>query len=287
MERFSDEMPLDLAHLREWIGRSETAQDVITPRLEASLRAALDRPCGPLAEGEAATAGVHWCLSPPIAPTAALGDDGHPRRGGFLPPVPLPRRMWAGGELAFLDPLRIGDVVTLSSRIEDVAVKQGRSGALCFVAVRHHWSTARGPALEERQDIVYREIGSEAPAKATDQVVQPEALWHRRWACDPVLLFRYSALTFNGHRIHYDRRYATEVEGYPDLVVHGPLQATTLIALATEARGSVPRRFAFRGVAPLFAANPFTAKASREGDGLRLWVCDESGRATMQAQASW
>src|SRR6266850_1363931 len=146
--------PLDLADLRRWIGRCEIVRDTITPRLEASFRATLDRaPRQPVA-GEPATPGVHWCLAPQIVQMEALGDDGHPRASGFLPPVPLPRRMWAGGELTFLDSLQVGDLVTRNSRIEDVAVKEGRSGTLCFVTVRHAWSTARGTALDERQDIV-------------------------------------------------------------------------------------------------------------------------------------
>lgn len=278
---------LDLTALRQWIGRNETVQDTITPRLEASFRATLDRMPGQPAAGDLATAGIHWCLAPPIALMDALGDDGHPRRGGFLPPVPLPRRMWAGGKLTFLGPLEVGEVVTRTSRVEDVAIKEGRSGTLCFVTVHHAWSTERGPALDEWQDIVYRALDGNTPLAAAAPVAQPEALWQRCWTCDPVLLFRYSALTFNGHRIHYDRRYVTEIEGYPDLIVHGPLQATVLMALAAEAQGETPRRFRFRSVAPLFATGPFTAKASREAGGLRLWVCDHAGYTTMTAQATW
>jgi 3-methylfumaryl-CoA hydratase len=242
---------------------------------------------GQPAIGDSATLGVHWCLAPPIVPMEALGDDGHPRRGGFLPPVPLPRRMWAGGELAFEAPLQVGDVVTRTSRI-DVVIKEGRSGTMCFVTVRHNWTTARGPALEERQDIVYRSVNLDRSASAVDTAApQPAASCQRFWPCDPVLLFRYSALTFNGHRIHYNYPYVTEAEGYPGLIVHGPLQATLLMGLATEARGSTPRCFGFRGVAPLFAAGPFVGKAGPNGEGLRLWIEDAGGRTTMTADASW
>jgi 3-methylfumaryl-CoA hydratase len=143
---------LDLEALRPWIGRSETAHDTITRRLEASFRASLDRAPGQPAIGDPARLGLHWYLAPPIVQMAALGDDGHPRRAGFLPPVPLPRRMWAGGELAFDAPLQVGDAVTRTSQIKDVTIKEGRSGAMCFVTVRHSWATERGPALEERQD---------------------------------------------------------------------------------------------------------------------------------------
>ena len=153
---------LDLEGLRQWVGRSEAAQDDITPRLEASFRATLDRPPGQPAIGDSATLGVHWCLAPPIVPMEALGDDGHPRRGGFLPPVPLPRRMWAGGELAFEAPLQVGDVVTRTSRIDDVVIKEGRSGTMCFVTVRHNWTTrarsrARGASGHR---LSLREFGS-------------------------------------------------------------------------------------------------------------------------------
>jgi 3-methylfumaryl-CoA hydratase len=261
---------------------------MVTRRLEASFRATLDRAPGQPAIGDPATLGLHWCLAPPIVQMAALGDDGHPRRGGFLPPVPLPRRMWAGGELAFDAPLQVGDAVTRTSQIKDVTIKEGRSGAMCFVTVRHSWATERGPALEERQDIVYRAANAARPAAAVRaEVSLPQASRQRVWPCDPLLLFRYSALTFNGHRIHYDCPYVTEVEGYPGLVVHGPLQATLLLGLAAEAQGRTPRRFAFRGVAPLTATGPIIGKAGPNRGELGLWIEDGSGRTTMTADASW
>jgi 3-methylfumaryl-CoA hydratase len=201
----SEAPALDLEALRPWIGRSETAHDTITRRLEASFRASLDRAPGQPAIGDPATLGLHWYLAPPIVQMAALGDDGHPRRAGFLPPVPLPRRMWAGGELAFDAPLQVGDAVTRTSQIKDVTIKEGRSGPMCFVTVRHSWATERGPALEERQDIVYRAANAARPAAAVRaEVSLPQASRQRVWPCDPLLLFRYSALTFNGHRIHND-----------------------------------------------------------------------------------
>jgi 3-methylfumaryl-CoA hydratase len=282
----SEANALDLEGLRQWIGRSEVVQDTITPRLEASFRATLDRPPEQPAIGDPATLGVHWCLAPPIVPMQALGDDGHPRRGGFLPPVPLPRRMWAGGELVFEATLQVGDVVTRTSRIEDVVIKEGRSGTMCFVTVRHSWTTQRGPALQERQDIVYRPAEAARPAAPVDVVSSPQVSYKRVWPCDPVLLFRYSALTFNGHRIHYDYPYVTDVEGYGGLIVHGPLQATLLMGLATEAWGRAPSRFAFRGVAPLVAAGSLVAKAGPNGGALRLWIEDAGGRTTMTADAS-
>ena len=277
---------LDLAHLRGWIGRREVASDTVTPRLEASLRAVFDRPVGTPAVGDLATPTVHWCLTPAIAAASELGVDGHPARGGFMPPVPLPRRMWAGGDLALRDPLRVGDVVTRQSEVEDVVVKQGRSGTLCFVTVRHVFSTERGLAVEERQDVVYRDDPRAALASRVE-AQQPAPAWTRTAPCDPVTLFRYSALTFNGHRIHYDRDYATTREGYASLVVHGPLQAATLMGLAAEARGSLPNAFTFRGIAPLLADGPFTANAVAVEGGLRLWSADARGGTTMLATALW
>ena len=185
-----------------------------------------------------------------------------------------------------LDPLRVGDAVTRMSRIEDVSVKTGRSGTLCFVTVRHVLSTARGPAVEERQDIVYRAEAAAAPA-VTAAATAPRAERWREVRCDPTLLFRYSALTFNGHRIHYDRDYAMQREFYPDLVVHGPLQAAMLLAFAGEIRGAVPRTFAFRGVSPLFPTGPFAVNAAAAGDDLRLWTSDGAGRIAMEATARW
>ena len=277
----------DAVDPRNWIGRSETAEDVITPRLEASLRALFDRPTGSPAAGDPASPAVHWCLTQAMAPASELGLAGHPQRGHFLPPIPLPRRMWAGCELRFHDPLRVGDAVTRVSTIADVVTKQGRSGPLCYVTVDHAFHTPRGPALTERQDIVYRDMDNASPAQAGVDPARTDATLQRSWSCDPVTLFRYSALTFNGHRIHYDRDYAETVEGYPGLVVHGPLQATVLLELATEERDLRPRRFAFRGVSPLFASRPASLQATQDGDGLGLWISDEKGRVTMRATAHW
>src|SRR5262249_9061122 len=160
---------LDLDHLRQWIGRTAEATDIVSAQLVKGLRATLFQEIGEPTTGDAAPFTVHWCLGQPVFPQSQLGPDGHPTRGGFLPPVPLPRRMWAGGELEFLDPLRVGDEPRRASRIADVNIKTGSTGTLCFVSVQHEVTTARGIAIRERQDIVYREMGgpqSAAPAKA-------------------------------------------------------------------------------------------------------------------------
>jgi len=281
-----------LDHLRGWIGRTEIARDLVTCRLVAALRATLDQPPGAPEDGEEAPLCLHWCLAPPIAPASALGPDGHPARGGFLPPVPLPRRMWAGGRLDFSQPLLVGEEVERTSTIRDVTIKEGRSGRLCFVTVEHVIAGARGTLITERQDIVYRD--AEVPGRPASAAVDaapaepmPKPLLRQEAVPDPVMLFRYSALTFNGHRIHYDRRYVTEEEGYPGLVVHGPLQATWLVHLAAMARRKAPRSFSFRGVKPLFDGKAVTMNAAETGNGLTLWVADAAGAPTMRAEASW
>jgi 3-methylfumaryl-CoA hydratase len=272
---------IDLDHLRQWIGRTEETSDTVTPRLVHALLATLDQ------GGDAVTPTIHWCLAPAIAPEHELGPDGHPTRGGFLPPVPLPRRMWAGGVLELHDALRVGDTVTRRSRIADVQAKQGRSGNLCFVTVAHDYLTERGPAISERQDIVYREADSPTTSGGAPEPARPEPRWRRTITADATLLFRYSALTFNGHRIHYDRTYCREVEHYPGLVVHGPLQATLLVEHAIASRGTRPRCFEFRAVRPLFDGKEFSINAAEADGGLSLWIADEGGRATMTATARW
>jgi 3-methylfumaryl-CoA hydratase len=282
---------VDIDVLRQAIGRETTAADIVTPQLCSALHATLDDNVATPVEGPAAPLGVHWCLGQPTAAMRGLGPDGHPARGGFLPAVPLPRRMWAGGRLELLDAIRVGDLVERTSRVEDVSLKEGRTGLLCFVTVSHRMSTPRGIAIRERQDIVYRGAEQAAPAKAPIPASAPpqterKAESSRVVLADPVLLFRYSALTFNGHRIHYDRDYAMREEGYPGLVVHGPLQATLLLTLAGGMRG-MPATFEFRGTSPLFDGAEFTVNAASAEEGLDLWVADRNGRQTMTARATW
>jgi 3-methylfumaryl-CoA hydratase len=275
---------VNIEALRGWIGRNETTWDEITPRLVRELKATLD--LDTLEAGDLAPLAVHWCLAPPAVKASMIGSDGHPLRGGFLPPVPLPRRMWAGGQVKFHDRMRVGDKVERRSRIIDVAVKQGRSGVLCFVSVDHEYFTARGLAVEDRQNIVYREFDTVATSTANATNLPPPE-WRREMQADPVLLLRYSALTFNGHRIHYDRPYATNVEGYPGLIVHGPLQATLLIEFAASIKQQPPKQFHYRAVQPLFDFTPFELCASPDNDRLHLWIQSVDGVQTMDGQASW
>jgi 3-methylfumaryl-CoA hydratase len=281
-------LELDLEQLKAWIGRTEEAEDLVTPRLVSEYRATLAPHLAPVAEGGAPLA-LHWCLAPPVAAMAALGPDGHAAKGEFLPPVPLPRRMWAGGQITTNGPLRAGDLVRRRSRIADVAVKQGKTGTLYFVSVDHEYATERGVALTERHDIVYREAAStsrNAPAPAKREDMPADLAWEID--ATPTLLFRYSALTFNGHRIHYDMPYATQVEGYPGLVVHGPLQASLMFNLAAVLGGGAPKSFRYRGLSPLFAGQPFRVKGARGQDGaIRCWTENAEGGIAMQAEAEF
>jgi len=281
-------MSIDIADLARWIGRQEEASDTLTPTPIAALAATLDRDDPQPRCGDALPPLAHWLYFLPLHRQSELGPDGHAKRGGFLPPVALPRRMWAGGRLAFLHPLRIGSAVTRTSTIVDVRHKAGRSGDLVFVLVRHEIHDGDGLALTEEHDIVYRDAlqpGIAAPAgvRATTR-----AAWQRVIVPDDVLLFRYSALTFNGHRIHYDRRYVTQVEGYPGLVVHGPLQATLLLDLVRrELPAATVAGFDFRALRPIFGSAPLRVCGCRQGDqDISLWIEDAEGFVAMQGTAT-
>ena len=279
----------DLDHLRGWIGKTTEASDIVTAHLVMGLRATLFQEIGEPKKGDPAPWTTHWCLAQPVFPMSELSQDGHPTRGGFLPPVPLPRRMWAGGELQFFDTMRVGDEVKRHSRISDVTMKTGSTGVLCFVAVEHEITTPRGTAIRERHDIVYRELSTAAPPAAATAPPPPPAAKHREsHMADPVLLFRYSALTFNGHRIHYDRDYVTRVEGYPGLVFHGPLQASFIVELAAKLHGGTPpKKLSYRGVQPLFEGSEFSVNANDTGTGMELWTANSQGQPTMKGTATW
>jgi 3-methylfumaryl-CoA hydratase len=226
----------------------------------------------------------------PMHRQSDIGADGHARRGGFLPPVPLPRRMWAGSQFEFRAPIRVGDRVTRTSTIDDVSIKEGRTGQLVFVKVRHEvrCNESSDPALVEFHDIVYREAQGPDDVAPPPQAAATDAAWRRQIVPDDVLLFRYSALTFNGHRIHYDRQYVTQVEGYPGLIVHGPLIATLLMdLLRREMPGADVASFRFKAVRPTFDLNAFHVSGQPQGDGktVRLWASDHDGWLTMDATA--
>ncbi|WP_284075755.1 FAS1-like dehydratase domain-containing protein [Herbaspirillum aquaticum] len=279
---------LDLTLLRQWLDKTETRHDQISPALTAALAATLDGPRQPLA-GDALPPLWHWIYFWSVCRQSEVGADGHPQRGGFLPPVPLPRRMWAGGRLRFAAPLPIGAAAEKVSRIASVDVKQGRTGALAFVTVQHTVRHQGQLCLTEEHDIVYRDLPQPGAPVVLPKSAPGDARWSRRVEPDPVLLFRYSALTFNGHRIHYDRSYVTGVEGYPGLIVHGPLIATLLADLvAREMPQAVMREFNFRSVGTLFDTEPFTlcGKPAADGKSVALWAQNERGELAMQADAS-
>ncbi|HEV7341622.1 MAG TPA: MaoC family dehydratase N-terminal domain-containing protein [Sphingopyxis sp.] len=269
----------------DWVGRSETRHDVATAAPLVGLAALLDHDPAP-------TTSVpplgHWLYFLPDARQSAIGDDGHPRRddSGLLPPVPLPRRMWAGGRVEFLAPIAVGAALTRVTTIAAIRAKRGASGDLLFVTLQHDIAADGVPAIREEQDLVYRAAATASAVPPAPSPVDPEpATAIRRVTADPVLLFRYSALTFNAHRIHYDRDYARDVEGYSGLVVHGPLIATMLIDHARrEMPDLTPRHFNFRAEAPLIDGAPFDLCLARDGSGARLWARDASGRPTMRAQ---
>ena len=257
----------------KWVGRSETRTDIAAPAPLAGLAALLDHDISPWTPGTVPPLG-HWLYFLPDARQSAIGGDGHPRRDGhgLLPPTPLPRRMWAGSRVEFLSPIAVGAALTRVTTIAAIRPKRGASGELLFVTLRHDIAADDAPAIREEQDIVFREAATgpaTPPPPAVPAAPEPtDAV--RTLSPDPVLLFRYSALTFNAHRIHYDRDYARDVEGYAGLVVHGPLIATLLMDHALR-EGFSPRRFAFRAEAPLI-------------DGARLGARDATGRTTMRAE---
>jgi 3-methylfumaryl-CoA hydratase len=280
-------MPLDLDHLRAWIGKTETVDDAVSSAPLRAMAATLDLEVPSPTPGDPIPPLWHWLYFLPTPRQSAIGPDGHAKRGGFLPPIELPRRMWAGSRVEFAQPLRVGQAISRTSRIEDVQAKQGRSGTLVFVKVRHEIRAEGQLALVDVHDIVYRELappGERAPAGVA---APDDAQWSRAIVADDVLLFRYSALTFNGHRIHYDRRYVTEVEGYPGLVVHGPLIATLLLDLLRRQRPDASvKRFEFKAMKPLFDTAAFTV-CGREVDDhtVRLWARTPEGHLAMDATA--
>jgi len=311
-------------HLKAWIGRTETQTDIASEAPLIRLAATLDHIAPPWLEGHVPPLG-HWLYFLPHARESDIGPDGHPKRGGFLPPVDLPRRMWAGGQFEFLAPIPIGAVMTRRSTVANIQHKIGRSGEMVFVKVTHEILAGSSAAVREVHDIVYRELpaagnglspphppfepgaGSVLLPEGRRDAAAPSPLaeragvrrdsdrhadlsnlipeFQREIVPDPVLLFRYSALTFNGHRIHYDRSYCEKVEGYPGLVVHGPLTATLLMDLYLRQRpGAAVRSFRFRAKRPLFDTHAFTVCGAHSEGEARLCAVDHNGFVAMTAE---
>jgi 3-methylfumaryl-CoA hydratase len=276
---------VDIEVLQRWIGRAETRCDVLSAAPVAALSASLDYERSRALLGDSLPPCWHWLYFLDAVAASGLGVDGHAQRGGFLPPVSLPRRMWAGSRLRFAARLPVGAAVRRESTIASVTHKQGRNGELVFVTVRHQIFQGENLAIEEEQDLVYREPGA-ANVVPLPRPAPAQAQWSRDIRPDTVLLFRYSALTFNSHRIHYDREYATRDEGYASLVVQGPLTATLLLDLLhREIPEAEVAAFEFRAVRPLLEGFPLRMQGRRDGEDISLWALDATGALAMEAQA--
>ncbi len=268
-------------NLQEWIGRTENHEDVVTESLVERYKAVI----GQGSPRDGVPYGLHWCTCLPKATMDGLGADGHPETGGFLPPSPLPRRMWAASDVTFLSPIFSGAKIGRRSMIANVAEKKGRSGKLLFVELEHVTQADGVDSVKEKQTIVYREA-------SVEKVILPKAKtvdlssWETTEKLTPntAMLFRFSALTFNTHRIHYDAAYAKDVEGYPALVVHGPLMASLLLRFATQLSGSHPlKTFSFRGRAPAFCGQDIHLAAKPSDEGYDLAVIGVDGQTVMSA----
>lgn len=265
-----------------WIGKSVTREDVVTQRLCDAFQATLAPHL--FESGDQCPPGLHWCLAVAVNSEENLGSDGAEAKGIFLPPVPLPRRMWAGGQVETIRPLNVDDRIKRTSTVSDIKNREGKAGKMCFVSVTHVITANGELAIRERHDILFREA-SDSPPVAAVQSAPPESDLAWRVEATPLLLFRFSALTFNSHRIHYDMPYAREVEGYNGLLVHGPLQAALTLNQLSVLHGKVPRRFDYRCVSPLIAGQTFRLMSRREGDaGGSALILNAGGTATIEAK---
>ncbi len=278
---------VDIKKLKNWIGKKEIVSDILTSSLEQKFRATLDIHVNKPQNGEIASSGIHWALAPPIIRFSELGKDSHASRGTFLPPVPLPRRMWAGCQTTFYSNFYIGDEVVRESSIFDVSLKEGKTGQLCFVKVKHKFFVAKKKILEEIQDIVYRDMGKNIKQKNPLPFIKENDLEEEIFT-HPTLLFRYSAITFNGHRIHYDYEYCRKEEKYKNLVFHGPLQATFLLRISEKLAKKRAKKFTHVGVSPVFANEKLKIMAKIEKHNKVVsWTSTEKAGLTMRANAQF
>jgi itaconyl-CoA hydratase/mesaconyl-C4 CoA hydratase len=269
--------------LSAWLGRSQTFEDALDAGQARRIAATLSCPIP--AAGDTLSALWHWCYFLENVPSAEIGLDGHPERGGFLPPANNRNRMWAGGRVTFEGDLKIGVPARKTSTIKNIQEKQGKTGALLFVTLTHEIEQLGRRVIIEEQDIVYREP---SPPKLTGTEVQPVAQWQRTIEPTPVLLFRYSAITFNAHRIHYDYPYVTEQEGYPGLVVHGPMLATFMVQAFQAANPQARlKHLNYRGLRPMVCPTPFEVGGTVESPGAaQLWI-SQGGTLAHQAQLTF
>jgi len=282
-------MSADLEQLKKWIGERESDVDYVTIPTVHRLAATLDLDYPMPKAGDVLPVGWYSTFFPRIVRHAQVGPDGHPARGDFLPPVPLPRRMFAGKRTTFHGDLRVGDEIRRESAIQDVTPKTGRTGQMVFVTVKTDISSPRGLAVSEEQDIVYRAEPEPGAAPPPAQPVPGKAVWSKTVTPDPVMLFRYSALTFNGHRIHYDHPYVTKTEGYPNLVMNGGLTTLLVYELARAHAAGPIRHIVSRNVRALFVDRPIRlgGEPSTDGRKARLWAADDTGALALSAEAEF
>ncbi len=271
-----------------WTTQIRKCSDQVASRLIEQFKVTLD---GQLYDDVPTPLGIHWCLGPELEPSGNLGLDGHVKLGGMLPPIRYPRRMWAGGELQISDIFQPGDMVDKTSIVTDIQHKSGSSGQLCFLTITHEFFVQNQKFLTEIQRLVFKEDSqmylNKIPTKGEPEKLSESRVIKASFKTDPVLLFRYSALTFNGHRIHYDVTHAKTVEGQPGIVVHGPLQASWLLNMAARHLGEVPSRLIYKNLSPLFVGQAACLSVAEEKDGksLIVYCCDESGKITMKGEA--
>ncbi len=279
---------VDIDHLRKWIGKIDNVTDYVTPIVEQRYRATLNMDLGNPKDGEPVTSGLHWMLGWNLVKNDELGVDSHPALGEFLPPVPLPRRMWAGSEIKVLKPIRVGDKVVKQSTVADIQVKEGRTGLLCFVTAEYNFLVNDEVTINEKHNIVYRDISKSGGGSGYSKEIPERADLSEKIFMHPTILFRYSAIGFVGHRIHYDHPYTVNEENYPGLIVHGPLQATYLLRAAEKLMGKQVKSFTHKVMAPVFANSEYMVGVDKMDDGsVSCWGATKEFGVTMRAEAKF
>jgi 3-methylfumaryl-CoA hydratase len=279
---------VDIDHLRKWIGKIDNVTDYVTPIVEQRYRATLNMDIGNPKDGDPVTSGLHWMLGWNLVKNDELGVDSHPALGEFLPPVPLPRRMWAGSEIKVLKPIRVGDKVIKQSTVADIQVKEGRTGLLCFVTAEYNFLVNDEVTINEKHNIVYRDISKSGGGSGYSKDIPEKADLSEKIFMHPTILFRYSAIGFVGHRIHYDHPYTVNEENYPGLIVHGPLQATYLLRAAEKLMGKPVKSFTHKVMAPVFADSEYMVGVDPMDDGsASCWGATNEFGVTMRAEAKF
>ena len=279
---------VDIDHLRKWVGKIDNVTDYVTPIVEQRYRATLNMDIGNPKDGDPVTSGLHWMLGWNLVKNDELGVDSHPALGEFLPPVPLPRRMWAGSEIKVLKPIRVGDKVIKQSTVADIQVKEGRTGLLCFVTAEYNFLVNDEVTINEKHNIVYRDISKSGGGSGYSKDIPEKADLSEKIFMHPTILFRYSAIGFVGHRIHYDHPYTVNEENYPGLIVHGPLQATYLLRAAEKLMGKPVKSFTHKVMAPVFAGSEYMVGVDKMDDGsVSCWGATKEFGVTMRAEAKF